>query len=103
MTKKEIKIIEKRVDRGIKWLDKNKPGWQNRIVFKRLRMSSDSTCICGQLFGSFSESPFGDHNKDNLSISLGFYTPPPTDYQYYSELGEIWKRKIRAIRKKARA
>jgi hypothetical protein len=46
-------LLKRRVARGAKLLDKKKPGWYTTIgsaIFSgRFRMSSWSSCVCGQL------------------------------------------------------
>jgi hypothetical protein len=42
-----------RVQQGVLLLDKNRPGWAERIDLDVLCLSSNCTCILGQLEGSF--------------------------------------------------
>ncbi len=106
MTKTQQETIEKRVDRGAKWLDKQKPEWHRKIVFKNLDMSDPDTCIIGQLFGKFSDAPMSEIQE----VSLGFNISDAiadllwdARQEHWDALEETWKDKIRAIRKKARA
>ena len=91
-------LIRKRVKRGIKWLDKTKPGWMKKIVFKRLRMAGDKTCICGQVFGDWRKV------RTNLSIwecaELGFNPHIDGKEDEWDTLEEVWKEEIRKHRKK---
>ena len=108
MTKKQIETIRKRVKRGIKWLDKEKPNWINKVFFRKLSMGSTSTCICGQVFGDFNKV-CGNQVAGieailpyETIISFGFEV---TDSSYgkrqghYDTLGEVWKEEIRKIKK----
>lgn len=42
--------LEKRVETGAAWLDQEFPDWYTRIDIETLKISSGSSCICGQLF-----------------------------------------------------
>ena len=42
--------LEERVDNGIRWLNENFPGWENRINLKSLSLKNAERCICGQVF-----------------------------------------------------
>lgn len=53
MYNKLIGNYEKRVDKGIAWLDKNKPGWVDIIDLKMLDVGHKRVCITGQLFGDY--------------------------------------------------
>ena len=102
MTKKQIKAIEKRVDRGIKWLDKKRPGWHKKIVFKNLDMGGLKTCICGQVFGNYMNVTFSTDRYGKSAVSLGFITKDSLldGEDHWDALGEVWKQKIREYRKK---
>jgi hypothetical protein len=41
--------IEKRVNNGIKWLNKNIPGWESRIDLDKFVFDNVNKCILGQL------------------------------------------------------
>ena len=93
MTKKQIETIRKRVKRGIKWLDKEKPNWIKLIFFNRLKMVGFKTCICGQVFGDF-------YNVSLSSKTIHSYGFDASALYEYDTLGEVWKEEIRKIKKK---
>jgi hypothetical protein len=42
-----------RVERGAAWLDRHRPGWEQRINLDTLRLENCALCVLGQEFGSF--------------------------------------------------
>lgn len=44
---------EQRVARGVKLLDKQVPGWDQRIRLHHLDMASGYKCVLGQLYGDY--------------------------------------------------
>ncbi len=108
----KIKELEKKVERGIKWLDKVKPGWHKKINLEVLNLNNSSVCVCGQVFGDFWKSIYenehaswrkgeaikGDKAAMTLkqSISRGFYTKNDD----YTLLTSIWFMKISKLKEK---
>lgn len=45
------------VMKGAAWLDEYEPGWVQKIVPERLDLSNGALCICGQMFGTYSNRP----------------------------------------------
>jgi len=45
--------LQKRVRRGVQFLDEVKPGWGERIDLARLDMLHTRLCLCGQLYGRY--------------------------------------------------
>jgi len=58
------------VQKGAAWLDENHPGWAQKIAPSKLDISSSSLCICGQVFGDYSQRPDGAMESENLGFSL---------------------------------
>ncbi len=44
---------EKRVLKGIKWLNKNKPGWYNKFDFSMFDLKNVKVCVLGQAYGDY--------------------------------------------------
>lgn len=44
------RVVESRVEAGAKWMDKNEPGWFNKIPIEELEMEDGERCICGWVF-----------------------------------------------------
>lgn len=45
--------VEKRVENGVKWLDKYGPDdWRNKVDIKELDLSSGCQCVLGQVFAN---------------------------------------------------
>ena len=49
----EFGTIEDRVRRGAKCLDKEFPGWYDRIDLDTFRMEDGNRCVLGKLYGSY--------------------------------------------------
>lgn len=47
----------KRVGRGTKWLDENRPGWAAMVSADKLDLSSPENCVLGQVYGLYYEAP----------------------------------------------
>lgn len=97
------KTYRKRIDRGVKWLDKVSPGWHKKIKVRRLDMRYIHTCICGQLFGSFTDLILGkvegmERMSQRTAISRGFLDS--TDNRDYDLLTELWLEKIKELKQK---
>jgi hypothetical protein len=80
------------VAKGIALLDKQKPGWRDRINWETLDLGDGKLCIIGQLNnGEFSPTTFLD--QENIvnfdSDDYGYSTPTSGTY---SELTAEWKR-----------
>jgi hypothetical protein len=50
LSKSEIAAI---VMKGVRWLDKHKPGWAEHIDLHTLRMENSRQCVLGQCYGDF--------------------------------------------------
>jgi hypothetical protein len=48
-----VKELQKRVNKGAKWLDKNHPDWWKKIVPEKLDLSKGTVCVLGQTFNGF--------------------------------------------------
>lgn len=48
-----VKELVKRVEKGIKWLNKHKKGWYKDIDLNILDLSQEDVCVVGQLYESF--------------------------------------------------
>jgi hypothetical protein len=46
-----------KVEKGAAWLDEYEPGWVRKIVPEELNLMSTDMCICGQMFGCYSQRP----------------------------------------------
>ena len=98
MTKK--KLYTKRVNKGIKWLNKYYPGWFRKIKISELQMASGLTCICGQLYGQFSNI-YKEGFSGLETVSHGFYLSIIIrDDSDYLLLTDIWTEKIKKLIKK---
>ena len=79
-------VAQKRIDKGVAWLDKVRPGWEKEIDVETLEMSEMDSCILGQLFGNVRNVEFflneNDHrftDWDKLE-EYGFVSKPHKGY-----------------------
>ena len=63
---KDLKLIvdlQKRVELGIKYLNKNVKGWLKKIDLGQLNLSSRESCVLGQSFGDFWDKVVDEDEK----------------------------------------
>jgi len=105
----EMADLERRVERGIAWLDEVKPGWRDLIDVSELDMPDANQCICGQVFmeDALKDALAGDGYGYALSIMadalcgghMGFSFPLTYDNRGISEevyeyLAYLWIKEI---------
>lgn len=98
------KTIKARVARGAELLDREVPGWADKISLDELAMCSCAHCILGQLFGRFLDGA----NKLNVDeceygFEIGCDINAPGRYSYYNRLNEHWRQEIHQRREKQNA
>ena len=93
-----MSIIRTRVRNGIKWLNKNYPGWRNRINTSGLDMGNCKFCIMGQVNGDFCNDARISEN-DALATRLGFNIPVTGGWEknsrYMDRLSRAWVSELR--------
>ena len=105
-------MFEKQINRGVKFLNKHKPNWLEKISLKKLEMWDGSKCILGQLFKT-KANPMGyDLANEKFGFTtvshrakLGFSIHSDdggSDGDWY-DLEQEWKDKITQLRKAKRA
>ena len=90
-------MYKEKIDAGVAWLDKRKPGWRTEIDLKTLDVSDCDYCVLGQVFGHYADGlAFASRKKDSSTASSkqiewshahGFAGLPG----YFRELTEEWK------------
>jgi hypothetical protein len=89
--------LQERVDRGVAWLNRNKPHWLSLIDFDKLNIDSDEDCILGQVVGGYCRACYHytelAYTEDR--VELGF-TACDCNYSC-RELEECWIDTIRAL------
>ena len=95
MTKEQM--YKNRVKKGIAWLNRKKPGWYKKIKITELQMYDTKTCICGQLFGSYS-FVYAQGLAPGQTIDFGFNLAGTA--RNFDLLEKIWIQEIRKLRKK---
>lgn len=92
------------VQRGVELLDRNHPGWYNKIPLDKLHMADGDYCVLGHLYGTYYTgldmlqiSP-----SEHMGMFYGFVADPvhPTPFidASYSALTRKWKAVIQARR-----
>ncbi len=116
--------ITRKVNAGVKLLNRRNPGWYNKVKLTTLSLRNGKNCILGQLYGTFPEGikaiiikPEFHYNVPmNVALDAGArygfsMTDKQTgrlnkkDYslvqQLYKQYDEAWKTAIRKLRKAA--
>ena len=90
----ETKELEKRVIRGVKFLDEHYPGWLQEIDVDRLNLEHYSNCVLGQLYGDFGDGMYDLELSEEDIEFFGFFIPrhdPTVFKQAYERLTLAWK------------
>lgn len=93
MNIKEKKQLEEYVKRGAEFLDEMVPGWYRKINLRKLDISDQERCICGQLEYKF-------HARDvpyDLPATLGFRHKWGGEAEY-DLMTEMWRVHIKMRR-----
>ncbi len=121
MTRQIQLEMDAAVARGVKYLDKQHPGWFSKINLATLDLEAGTVCILGQCFGSFwtaletnlVNSKGERVNRDNpWAIRHGFNAPGSHvgsavngayEYLTYTWAAPIAVRQVKAAREAAKA
>lgn len=91
---------------GMKWLDRNKKGWDKKINLRKLDLGDGNVCITGQLYGDFwDEFIKKDEMTEADSIRHGFYLLSDEGENMsrgYDALTSIWFYELLARRAKCK-
>ena len=93
------KQIEKRVDAGVKLLNKYDKHWRDKIIIRDLKMDDPCHCILGQLFDT--EFPNG-FNAGLMRLDIlypGRYGFDIKAFDSYAALKKEWIRRIKERKK----
>lgn len=93
------KTIDKRVSKGVAWLNRNRKGWLDKIDLNRLNLRDPNTCIIGEVDGDYFET-FGNTGKKNRKAEQFGFTLPGAKNKKSSwiELTQVWVKKIIELR-----
>lgn len=101
-----IKLFSHRIDNGVKYLNRNKPGWYNKIVLDDLDLKYGHTCIVGQVFGHFwnrvldkEEKPERNKMAHAKAVERGFILEETKDNEY-DLLTRLWWLRVVSLRNK---
>ncbi len=92
--RQQIKLYNKRIDAGIKWLNKFAKGWIAKIDLKNLDLNDRNACVLGFVFEDFwnqvysDSDPYCKNEKMSFekSISLGFAAEEKDGYDLLTHL-----------------
>lgn len=103
------KQIKARIQRGIKWLNKNHKGWYKTFGIKKFRIVNPYVCICGQVFEDMVSDGYGPYSgykyftnkySGRFAIKLGFETPASGLTRYTNVLQAEWVKQLKILKKK---
>jgi len=114
MEKATVAQLQRKVKKGIIWLNEVKPGWYKEIDVETLRMDNRYSCVCGQLFTNFWKVIYnrgGDMKKRGEarktkkiamsyedSIKRGFCAEDNFEEYVFDMLTKIWYLEILKLR-----
>jgi hypothetical protein len=87
---------KEQVDKGVAYLDKERPGWRELIDPDKLNISSLHDCILGQVYGYFYDCPLIQSalcwfdTAFDTAFDHGFYTGLDSSREEKRELEEEW-------------
>jgi len=64
--------VESRVARGVALLDRKSPGWDDRVVLRRLNVDDSTRCVLGELYGTYDYGTFRLHLGGHQAARHGF-------------------------------
>lgn len=102
--KNTARILSKRIEKGVKFLDKVKgKNWIRNIDLKKLNLEDTNVCVCGQLFIDYweAENKHFESNKDIAAI-YGFnsYQFDYDEEIFFDILTNLWYCRILSLRLK---
>lgn len=90
--------IHKRIQRGVKLLNKKRPGWYNEIELPALNMSSPCFCVLGQLHGGSYSDGLTSLGIEDQGENEGFEVVSGRNLlDQYVELEEAWHKVIEEL------
>jgi hypothetical protein len=92
--------LSTRVRRGVRLLDREKPGWERKIDLDRLDLGHTCNCVLGQVYGNYDRALYElDGDVAERPENFGF----DDDNLLYRTLTDRWRGFIRRrlARKKA--
>lgn len=106
----ETPLIRERVERGIAYLDRMTPGWDQRIDLEMLDMNSCTRCVLGQLYGDYEHgltkiglrAPYAawmEAESTKAAVNYGFFTR--RGISRWDRLTELWRELLQARRSSA--
>jgi hypothetical protein len=104
---KYVADARKRVARGAKWLDQQKPNWFRKVRTTQLRMDHGLMCVLGQLYSpgddQWDETGYSAAEKEHPGkMKWGGFITLDTGGPTYDELQAAWLDAIATRRKAAR-
>ena len=103
----------KRVRAGVEWLDKNYPGWLDKVEVNELELEDSCKCVLGQLF---SEEAVNSDEFTGFGYAMNVVFDPDAEFPYdkvsrlgfdsdgdvcFSALQIVWEDAISSRKEKA--
>ena len=88
------------VKRGVELLDREHPGWADKIDLRKFDLKSSSECVIGQVFGEYEDNVQRVVHADNLDgddgYEYGFNIDDAGDSEEWHVAEDQWRRAIEA-------
>lgn len=82
------------VNRGARWLDHEKLGWELKIHPHSIDLGSDATCILGQIYGHYGAACDEMSKRDNLMQPLRGFLAPPRGHRRKARMEAQWREQV---------
>jgi len=88
-------MFEKEISNGVEFLNKVNPGWYNKINLEKFSINSDTCCVLGQVYGSYSEAVTNLNIDYDQRISYCFTSCEK--YPFTEQINQEWKERIKNL------
>lgn len=89
-----IQLNFNRVQRGIVFLDKQKPGWHCDINVDKIDMSHSDSCILGQLFGNYEDGLDELELEHDEAVNYGLTIDEQDEQDECEDWGDDWEDEV---------
>lgn len=102
--------LSRRIQVGIKWLNKTEPNWINKVKITQFRIEHTEQCVIGQVFGDYIRLK-NMHNDEFPDNAGGFALDYHSKYKegnnitllpFWKTLQKLWLVELRRLKKAQR-
>lgn len=89
--------VSRRVRRGMRLLDAVRPGWESGVNLAAIDVSSDESCVSGQVFGSYAKAKkrlnatHGAMRRHGFEAAALYRRGLLAQFESYRKLTEEWR------------